>query len=196
MRSEQDIISVTGLIGSLRKDSFNRLLFENAQQLAPEGMTLSEQAIGSLPHYNEDLESILPESIVRLRNDVSLSDAILIVTPEYNFSIPGVLKNAIDWLSKPTGKSALNRKPVAIMGASSGRSGTMRAQIHLRGILSGLNMDLVGKPDVFLPYSVDKFDERGAITEEFTAESISGLLTALQTLVIERRLIESSKMVA
>ena len=154
-------IHVAAIVGSLRRESLNRRLFNATDVLAPASMTFSQHDIGSLPHFNAELEHEPAPSILELREAVGAADALLIVSPEYNYSIPGVLKNALDWLSRPPGRSVLAHKPAAIMGAASGRSGTMRAQLHLRQILTAVNMVTVSKPEVYVPSAAEKFDESG-----------------------------------
>ena len=131
---------ILGISGSLRRDSFNRATLRAAQELAPEGSKIETFELDGLPGFNQDDEGQPPAKVVELKQRIRSADAILFVTPEYNYSVPGVLKNAIDWASRPYGDSAWNGKPVAIMGASVGVSGTARAQYHLRQMFVFLNM--------------------------------------------------------
>jgi chromate reductase, NAD(P)H dehydrogenase (quinone) len=177
-------ITVAGLVGSLRARSFNRGLLRAAVELAPDGMTIADVPIGELPHYNEELDfDGGPETVKRFRATIQAADAILFVVPEYNYSISGVLKNAIDWASRPTGRGAIVGKPAAVMGAAIGRSGTMRAQLHLRQIFSTLNIVGLNKPEIFVPFAGEKFDETGNLTDEMIRSQIREPLVALQSWV-------------
>src|SRR6202166_3591849 len=133
-------VHILGMAGSLRRASYNRAALRAASTLVPEGATLESIDLDGIPAFNQDEEQNPPATVVTLRKRVREADAILIVTPEYNYSIPGILKNAIDWASRPHGDSAWSGKPAAIMGASLGAIGTARAQQHLRQILVTLNL--------------------------------------------------------
>ena len=147
-------LTLVAIIGSLRAQSINRALFEAAIEVAPAGITITEAPIGNLPHFNQDLETPpLPAAVEAFHALIRPADGVLFFTPEYNYSIPGVLKNAIDWGSRPSGNGSLSKKPVMIFGAAGGRSGTMRAQIHLRSILGNLEMHAMPKPEFVLPYA-------------------------------------------
>jgi chromate reductase, NAD(P)H dehydrogenase (quinone) len=141
-----EVIKILGIPGSLRKASYNRFLLRAAQELAPEGATIDIFELDDIPSFNQDEERNPPARIVSLKSMVRAADAILFATPEYNYSVPGVLKNAIDWASRPYGDSAWNEKPVAVMGASVGRIGTARAQYHLRQMFVFLNMHALSQP--------------------------------------------------
>ena len=172
-------MKVLGISGSLRKGSFNSAALRAAQGLAPEGMTIDTAEIGDIPLYNEDLRSAgVPPSVERLRGQIAAADALLFVSPEYNFSVPGVLKNAIDWASRPPNQP-FNEKPLAIMGASGGPLGTARGQYHLRQVLYGLNAYVLNKPEVFIGQAGTKFDEAGNLTDQTTKDFIGKLLVAL-----------------
>src|SRR5215210_1165968 len=132
---------ILGIAGSLRRASYNRAALRAATKLVPEGAVLETFELDDIPLFNQDEDQNPPAKVVELKRLIREADAILIVTPEYNYSVPGVLKNAIDWASRPYGDSAWNGKPVAIMGASVGAFGTMRAQYHLRQCFVFLNMD-------------------------------------------------------
>jgi chromate reductase len=175
----ENTVKVLAIAGSLRKKSYNRGLVRAAQQLAPAGVTVEEFEIGKLPPYNQDEESQPPAAVTDLKAAVRAADAILFVTPEYNYSIPGVLKNAIDWASRPYGDSAWEGKPVAIMGASGGAQGTSRAQYHLRQCFVFLNMYALNRPEVMVASAAQKFDEDGNLTDPKTKEYVTQLLTAL-----------------
>ncbi|HEX7028894.1 MAG TPA: NAD(P)H-dependent oxidoreductase [Gammaproteobacteria bacterium] len=171
--------NILGMVGSLRKGSFNRGLMEAARERLPEGANLTVADIGNLPLFSEDLESDMPSAVRTLKQQVERANAVLIATPEYNYSVPGVLKNAIDWASRPYGQNSFNGKPVAIMGASIGMLGTARAQYHLRQMFVFLNMYPVNQPEVMLPFASQNFDSEGKLTNETTGRLIGELLEAL-----------------
>jgi chromate reductase, NAD(P)H dehydrogenase (quinone) len=172
-------MKVLGISGSLRKGSFNSAALRAAQGLTPEGMTIERAEIGDLPLYNEDVKAQgFPSPAERLRAQIAAADAILFVTPEYNYSISGVLKNAIDWASRPPNQP-FDGKPVAVMGASPGLFGTARAQYHLRQMLVFLNAHLVNRPEVMIGQASAKFDQDGNLTDEQTKEFIHKLLVSL-----------------
>ena len=174
------MIKILGIAGSLRKGSFNRAALKAAQDLVPDNVTLDIfDSLNEIPPYNQDLENNIPESVVQLKAAIKGADAILFVTPEYNYSVPGVLKNAIDWASRPYGESAWEGKPVAIMGASSGMLGSARAQYHLRQILVFLNMHPLNRPEVMIPKVQEKFDDQGNLTDPQTKEKITQLIVSL-----------------
>jgi chromate reductase, NAD(P)H dehydrogenase (quinone) len=170
---------ILGIAGSLRKESFNRGLLRAAQGLTPEGARIDVFEINDIPSFNQDDEGNPPAKVAELKQRVRSADAILIVTPEYNYSVPGVLKNAIDWASRPYGDSAWNGKPVAIMGATVGTIGTARAQYHLRQMFVFLNMYAVNQPEVMLANAHKHFDEQGNLTDETAKKLIRQLLEEL-----------------
>ena len=173
-------IKVLGIAGSLRKGSFNRMTLEAAIELAPEGVEISMADISDIPHYNGDLEEQgRPESVQRFRAGIAAADAVLFVTPEYNYSIPGVLKNAIDWASRGADQP-FDGKPTAIMGASMGMFGTARAQYHLRQVLVFLNSFPLNRPEVMIARAQEKFDAEGRLTDETARKLISKQLEALR----------------
>jgi chromate reductase len=173
-------MNVIGISGSLRKGSFNTAALRAAQGLAPEGMTIEVAQIGDLPLYNDDVRAAgFPPPAERLRAQLAAADAILLVTPEYNYSISGVLKNAIDWASRPPNQP-FEAKPVAIMGASPGLFGSARAQYHLRQMLIFLNAMPLNRPEVMIGQAQNKFDADGNLTDEPTREFIRKLLVALR----------------
>ncbi len=179
MASDTRPLRVVGISGSLRAGSYNSAALRAAVALAPEGMTIEIAGIGDLPLYNDDVRAAgYPAQVQRLRDQLAAADAILFVTPEYNYSIPGVLKNAIDWASRPPSQP-FDNKPVAIMGASPGALGTARAQYQLRQMLVFLNAFPLNKPEVMIGAAQSKFDEAGSLTDEPTREFIRSLLTAL-----------------
>jgi chromate reductase len=172
-------VRILGIAGSLRRESYNRSALRAAVQLAPQDAVLETFELDGIPGFNQDEEQNPPAKVAELKQRVQNADAILIVTPEYNYSIPGVLKNAIDWASRPYGDSAWNGKPVAIMGASIGTFGTARAQYHLRQSFVFLNMFPINQPEVMIGNAAQRFDPQGNLTDETTKDHIRRLLQNL-----------------
>jgi chromate reductase, NAD(P)H dehydrogenase (quinone) len=173
-------IHIAALAGSLRKLSYNKGLLRAAQELLPEGVTLEILPLDDIPLFNQDVEELGdPEPVKVFKDKIRRADALLIATPEYNYSVPGVLKNAFDWASRPPGQSVLTGKPVAIMGASPGRFGTVRAQLHLRQSLLYVNAQTLNKPEVMIPLAAQKYDAQGNLVDEETRAHIRALLQAL-----------------
>jgi chromate reductase, NAD(P)H dehydrogenase (quinone) len=170
---------ILGIAGSLRKDSYNKAALRAAQQLTPEGARIETFDISGLPGFSQDDESNPPAKVTELKQQIRKADAILFVTPEYNYSIPGVLKNAIDWASRPYGDSAWTGKPVAVMGASVGSTGSARAQYHLRQTFVFLNMHAVNQPEVMISNAAKRFDDQGNLTDETARKLIQQLLAEL-----------------
>jgi chromate reductase len=179
-------LKILGLAGSLRKASYNRMLLRAAQRLVPEGNTLEEFDIAGIPGFSEDEEKSPPPKVVELKKLIRASDAVLFVTPEYNYSVPGVLKNAIDWASRPYGDSAWQAKPAAIMGASIGMLGSARAQYHLRQMLVFLDMPVVNQPEVMIPHAAKAFADDGSLVNEASRGLIAKQLAALIALARRR----------
>lgn len=178
---------VVGISGSLRKGSFNTSLLRAAKRLAPKGMEIEEVSIAELPLYDEDVrESGYPPEVLSLRAAIAAADAVLLVTPEYNYSISGVLKNAIDWASRPPEPPFVD-KPVALMSASPGTLGGSRAQYHLRQICVYLNAHVLNQPEVFVAGADKKFDARGELTDEKTTEFVQKQLQALRDWTLRLR---------
>ena len=177
-------IHVLGVSGSLRKTSFNSGLLRAAGELLPDGMTLERFDLHSIPLYNADIDGDHPpEPVLEFKNRIAVADALLIVTPEYNYSVSGVLKNAIDWASRPAKASPLNGKPLAMMGAG-GVMGTLRAQTHLRQILQFNGTLPLQKPEVYVAKAWEKFDANGNLIDEDTKKQVRSLLEALRSWVI------------
>ena len=174
-------IRILGIAGSLRKTSHNRGVLRAAAELVPEGATIEIFELDGIPGFNQDEEQNPPEKVAELKRKIREADAILFVTPEYNYSVPGVLKNAIDWASRPYGDNAWDGKPAAIMGASIGGIATARAQYHLRQMMVFLNMFPVNQPEVMIGNSSERFDEQGNLTDETTKGFIRQLLQNLVT---------------
>ena len=172
----KDSLRILGIAGSLRRASYNRAALRAASHLVPEGVTLDMFDLGGIPGFDQDQEQNPPAKVVELKKRIHEADAILFVTPEYNYSIPGVLKNAIDWASRPYGQSAWFGKPAAIMGASIGNTGTARAQYHLRQVFVFLNMFAINQPEVMIGNAAQRFDAEGNLIDEKTADLIRQLL--------------------
>lgn len=174
-------IRVLALCGSLRKASYNRATLRVAQEEVPDGMMIEVfDELAAIPHYDDDLRAQgWPPAVEALVKDIAAADAMLFVTPEYNFSIPGVLKNAIDWFSRHPDKPFAG-KAVGIMGASQGPLGTGRGQYHLRQMCVYLDMFPVNKPEVFIGMAQNKFDAEGRLTDEVTRGFIRQHLVALR----------------
>jgi chromate reductase, NAD(P)H dehydrogenase (quinone) len=176
-------IKIVGICGSLRQASYNKAALRIAGEVLPPDMTLETAEIGDFPLYNADLQAGgFPAPVQRVAAQVKAADGLLFVTPEYNFSISGVLKNAIDWLSRMSPQPC-DDKPVAIMGAAAGALGTGRAQYDLRRICVFLNMHPLNKPEVFIGAAHTKFDAAGKLTDEPTRDFIKQLMAALDVWV-------------
>jgi len=172
-------VRLLGVSGSLRKGSYNTALLRAASELLPEGMTLEIFDLSSIPLYNDDVRALgFPKPVQEFRDRIAAAHALLIATPEYNFSIPGVLKNAIDWASRPP-DPPLNGRPVGIMGASTGNFGTVRAQMHLRQVCVFCNMFPLNKPEVLVMRAKEKFDGNGRLIDETARGFIRDMLLAL-----------------
>lgn len=164
------------LVGSLRKGSHNQALAHALEKLAADKAVFSYVEIGDLPLYNQDFDKDYPSQGVRLKQQIRDADAVLFVTPEYNRSVPGVLKNAIDLGSRPYGDSAFAGKPAAVIGASVGVIGTALAQQHLRNILAYLDMPVLGQPEAFLHFKEGLIDAHGTISNEGTKDFLQGFV--------------------
>lgn len=172
-------LRILGISGSLRVGSYNTAALRAAVELCPEEAVIEICEIGGLPPYNEDVEKDPPAIATEFRERVRSADAILFSSPEYNYSVPGQLKNAIDWGSRPYGQSAWDGKPALIMGSSPGAIGTARMQYHLRQMMVFLNMHPLNKPEVMINNCAGKFDEQGKLTDEKTREFLRQALEAL-----------------
>jgi chromate reductase, NAD(P)H dehydrogenase (quinone) len=170
-------MKVLGVGGTLRKGSYSKALLLEVQKLAPEGVVIDITEIGDFPLYNPDIP--VPDSVQKFKNAIKEADAILFSTAEYNYSIPGALKNAIDWGSRPYGDNSWENKPVAIMSESIGMLGGVKAQYHLRQTMIYTNMHPLNKPEVIVGMVKEKFDEQGNLTDEHTKEKIKELIQAL-----------------
>ena len=174
-----DKIKILGFAGSLRKESFNRALLRNAARFIPDNSSLEIFELDGIPPFNQDTEKDMHEKVRKFKSKIREADAILISTPEYNYSVPGVLKNAIDFASRPYGDNPFDGKPVAIMSASVGMLGGARAQYHLRQIFVYLNMHPINGPEVIVPFAQNKFDTSGNLVDENTQMFVRQLLQNL-----------------
>jgi|SRR5208283_1879843 len=173
------VFKILGFAGSLRKDSYNKSLLRAALELVPEGVEIELFDLEGIPPFNQDLENQPVEKVKEFKEKIRAADAILIATPEYNYSIPGALKNAIDCASRPHGDNAFAHKPIAIMGASPGMIGTARAQYHLRQCFVTLSCFALNQPEVMVPFAQEKIDKDGRVTDKKTRELIRELLENL-----------------
>jgi chromate reductase len=174
------VVKTLGISGSLRKGSYNTALLRAATELLPEGMTLEIADIAQFPLYNEDVRQAgFPAPVQKLRDQIVAADALLLVTPEYNYSVSGVLKNAIDWASRPPNQP-FDGKPVAIMGVTPSLWGTTRAQYHLRQSCVYLNMLPLNKPEVMIAGAQSKFDAELRLADKTTRDLVAQLLLALR----------------
>lgn len=179
--SIEKIVNILGFAGSLRKESYNKSILQTALELLPEDAKLEIFDLEGIPPFNQDLENQPPDKVKQFKTKIRAADAILIASPEYNYSIPGVLKNAIDCASRPYGDNAFDGKPVAVMGASIGMTGTARAQYHLRQSFVFLNMYPINQPEVMVPFAHDKIDKNGKVIDQKTREKIRELIESLIT---------------
>ncbi len=172
-------IRILGFAGSLRKESYNRSLLAAARALAPAGMNIEIFDLAEVPLYNGDVEAAEdPAGVKRFKEAIRAADGVLMVTPEYNHGVPGVMKNAIDWASRPPQTAALSGKPVAIMGASPGLTGTARGQSQLRQAFEFTNSYAMPQPEFLLSKASEKFDSDGQLTDEATRQFLEKFLIA------------------
>jgi chromate reductase len=173
---------ILGISGSLRQNSLNTAALQACSDLLPPGVTMSVFDLAPVPLYNEDVRTQgLPASVQQLREQIRAADALVIATPEYNYSMSGVLKNAIDWASRPP-EQPFDGKPIALIGATPGGLGTSRAQYHLRQVFVYLNGRLLNRPEVFISGAPSKFDASGKLTDAATADTLGKMLVALTEL--------------
>ena len=173
-------MKVLGISGSLRAGSFNTAALRAARELTPDGLTVEPFDIAPIPLYNEDVyQKGFPPPVADFRARIKAADALLICTPEYNYSVPGVLKNAIDWASRPPDQP-FDGKPIALLSASPSFTGGARAQYHLRQIFVYLNPHILNRPEVMISAAPSKFDAAGKLTDDKTRDQIRKLLDALK----------------
>ena len=173
-------VRIVGISGSLRKGSYNAAALRAAKELAPSGMSIDTFDIAPIPLYNEDVKQQgFPAPVADLRRRMKEADGLLLVTPEYNYSVSGVLKNTIDWISRPP-EQPFDGKPIAIMGASQGALGTARGQYHLRQMFIFLNAHVLNRPEVMITQAQNKFDAEGKLTDQPTRDLIAQLLMSFR----------------
>ena len=171
---------ILGIPGSLRRASYNRGLIRAAREDAPDGVDIGEFDLSTIPLFNEDVEAQGdPPPVRALKEQIRAADALLIATPEYNYSIPGVLKNAIDWASRPPQATPLRHKLIALMGASPGGFGTVRSQLALRQVFFFTKSYVLLEPEVHVSAAGDKFDAEGNLVDATIRQSVRALVTAL-----------------
>lgn len=173
-----DKLKILGISGSLRAGSYNTSALKAAQELCPDNTEMEIYDISDFPPFNQDDDQAPPTQVTEIKAAIRAADAIVISSPEYNYSVPGHLKNVIDWASRPYGDSAWDGKPALIMGASGGAIGTARMQYHLRQIMVFLNMHPLNRPEVMIGHAQDKIVD-GKLTDEKTREFIKQALEAL-----------------
>lgn len=174
-------VRVLGVAGSLRQGSLNRALLRAAIKLAPAGLTIDAFDLNDVPLYNGDVEAAGdPPGVTAFKAAIRAADAVLFVTPEYNHGVPGVMKNAVDWASRPPRDAALNGKPVGIIGASPGQVGTARGQSQLRQAFEFTNSYCMPQPEILVFRATEKFDANGELTDAKTAEFLGKYLEALR----------------
>ncbi len=187
MSTANSSINILGFAGSLRKGSYNKAILRSATELLPKNSTLEIFDLEGIPPFNQDLEKTPPDRVKEFKSKIRAADAILIATPEANYSIPGVLGNAIDWASRPYGDNSFEGKPVAIMSASIGMLGGARAQYHLRQSFVFLDMHPLNRPEVFVTFANQKVDDNGKFIDEPGRKLIKGLLEALVNMTIKMK---------
>jgi chromate reductase len=174
-----ETLQILGFAGSLRRGSLNRALLRAAQELAPTNLAITVFDLAPIPLYNADVEAAGdPEPVAAFKNALRRADGLLVATPEYNYSVPGVLKNAIDWASRPPASSVLHGKPAMLMGASPGMGGTMRAQLALRQSFVFTQTLALLQPEVLVARAQEKFDAQGRLSDEPTRQHIAKALAA------------------
>jgi chromate reductase len=185
--SDGTTLKILGICGSLRAGSYNMAALHAAQELAPAGMTIDIFDISTIPLYNEDVKAKgFPPVVADLRARIKAADGLLLATPEYNYSTSGVLKNTIDWASRPP-EQPFDGKPIALMGASGGALGTARAQYHLRQMFIFLNAHILNRPEVMIAAAPSKFDAAGKLTDQATRDFVGTMLTAFKAWIEKLR---------
>ena len=173
-------LRILGISGSGRKNSYNTALLEAAKELAPDNVVVEIYDVSGFPLYNQDLEARMPEEVKEFKKKIREADAILIATPEHNYTITAVLKNAIEWGNRPPNEASWNEKPAAIMSASSGARGGARAQLHLRQIMVDLNMHAINRPLLLVANASEKFDANMKLTDPQIGQTLHNLLLQLE----------------
>lgn len=176
-------MTVIAFAGSLRQGSYNRSLIEISIELAPPGMSIDHVLLDGIPPYNMDIEANEPQSVANLKGRIRVADGVLIAVPEHNYSYSGVLKNALDWVSRPPADNPLTGKPVILQSAAAGFAGGVRGQLHLRQILGYFEMRQMYFPEVFVGAAHTKFSEKGHLQDERAVEQIRKQLAAFQAFI-------------
>ena len=172
------MIRLLALPGSLRKASWNHGLLRAARDAAGDGITVTIHLLEGIPRFNQDLEGNPPEAVRAFKRAVADADGVLIATPEYNYAVSGVLKNALDWASRPTREQPFSGKPVGIISAG-GRFGGLRAQLQLRQIGHGMGMLMMTRPELYVDQAASKFDAQGNLTDTATRDAVAAYVQAL-----------------
>jgi chromate reductase len=172
-------LRILGISGSARKKSFNTALLEAAKELVPPGVALETFDVSGLPLFNQDVEAEPPGAVSEFKEQIRKADAVLFSTPEHNYSVPALLKNAIEWGNRPETDNSWDGKPAAIMSASTGPRGGVRAQLHLRQIMVDLNMYPINQPQLLVARAQEKFDSASKLTDEKVRENLRNLLLTL-----------------
>jgi chromate reductase len=173
-------LNLVGICGSLRRGSYNRMLLQIVIGMLPDDVTVTTAEIGDIPLYNADLDTADPPAPVRrFREQIAAADGLLIASPEYNYSVPGGLKNAIDWASRPANSSVLNQKPIGIMGTAAGRFGSVRAQLNWRQVFLFTESYVMLKPELIVPNAAQVFDANGTLQDEALREFIQTYVDAI-----------------
>ena len=180
MVERSQILRILGISGSGRKRSYNTALLEAAKELVPGNVVLEIYDVSRFPLYNQDLESNMPEQVKEFKRKIRAADAILIATPEHNYTVTAVLKNAIEWGNRPPNDASWNEKPAAIMSASSGPRGGARAQLNLRQIMIDLNMNVINRPLLLVANADEKFDANMKLVDPQIRETLRNLLVRLE----------------
>jgi chromate reductase len=177
----EETFRILGVPGSLRKGSLNRGLLRAAQELAPDGVEIVIHDLDQIPLYNGDVEAQgVPQGVVDFAEAIRAADAVLIACPEYNYSIPGVLKNAIDWASRPSVRNPWRHKPIGLVGASGGQFGTLRSQLALRQVFASMiEAYVMLKPELYVNQAASKFDQNANLTDEDVRERLAAFVEAL-----------------
>lgn len=178
------MLKIAVVVGSLRKESYNKKFAQALGKLGAAKMDFQFVNIGDLPLFNQDLEANVPAAVTKFKQEIESADGVLFVTPEYNRSIPGVLKNAIDWGFRPYGKSSWSGKPAAVCGTTQGAIGTSVAQAHLKGLVAGyLDMPMVGQPEMYFQWKDGLIADDGSVTNDDTRKFLQGFVDKFAALV-------------
>lgn len=180
----KESLHIVGICGSIRKESYNRMLLNHAKKYLPAGTKYTEADITSVPYYNQDMESNLPQSVLDAAALIQSADGVIISTPEYNYSFPGVVKNYMEWLSRPATGRVFAGKPVALLGASTGNFGPARGHMQLRQVLFSMEAQAVMRPEVYVSGAASKFDDHGQLidpaAQDFVQTLIKNFLSNIQ----------------